>query len=353
MKDKVYYIIPVLHVLIIVYSSSFFITETNDSRDYYSIAENLPTITNSLFPILYPTFLKLFNTIFDNFFITSKVFNVICILLSLVISRKFLKEWKIFWIFTMTWGFMPIVTYSWSEILLIPLTLLLFVNFRNLFNKQESAHVNITVLLVLLFLTKYSLISVSIATLGISLIAYFKTREKEYKQLAISTMVSIVVCSVYLGCNYYFTGFLTGNRAALGPVKTNLRLSLFNTLQSFNPLFSNFFGRTPYVVVVLLTIILFFVFYKRIKLIFAHHIKANILFIFLGLFYLLFLWATYFFIKIDVLSIRLLFPFYLMFFMGLFINPIKIKNFNLIVILISLNLLILFVGSFYNLHNYF
>lgn len=353
MKDKVYYIIPVLHVLIIVYSSSFFITETNDSRDYYSIAENLPTITNSLFPILYPTFLKLFNTIFDNFFITSKVFNVICILLSLVISRKFLKEWKIFWIFTMTWGFMPIVTYSWSEILLIPLTLLLFVNFRNLFNKQESAHVNVTVLLVLLFLAKYSLISLSFATLVISILYYFKIKDGKYRQLAVGALVSIFVCAIYLIFNYYLTGFLTGNRAALGSVKTNLRLSLFNTLQSFNPLFANVSSRTPYVLVVSIALILFYFFLKRIKLIFFSNIKPNILFIFLGLFYLIFLWATYFFIKIDVLSIRLLFPFYLMFFMGLFINPIKIKNFNLIVILISLNLLILFVGSFYHLHNYF
>lgn len=353
MKDKFYYLIPVLHILIIVYSSVFFITETNDSRDYYNIAESFPVVHNSMFPVLYPLSLKLINSFFANFFVTSKILNVICILLSLFISRKLLEEWRTYWMLTLTWGFLPIITYSWSEILLIPLTLLLFINFRNFFNKQKKAYINVTVLLVLLFLTKYSLISISIATLGISLIAYFKTREKEYKQLVISTMVSIVVCTIYLGCNYYFTGFLTGNRAALGPVKTNLRLSLFNTLQSFNPLFSNFFGRTPYVVVVLLALILFFVYYKRIKLIFAHHIKANILFIFLGLFYLLFLWATYFLIRIDVLSIRLLFPFYLLFFTGLLINPFKIRYFNLIAILIYLNLICLLFSSLFRLHNYF
>ncbi len=353
MKDKFYYLIPVLHILIIVYSSVFFITETNDSRDYYNIAESLPVVHNSMFPVLYPLFLKLINSIFANFFVTSKILNAICILLSLLISRRLLEEWRTYWMFTLTWGFFPIITYSWSEILLIPLTLLLFINFRNLFDKHRKVYINVTVLLVLLFLTKYSLISISIATLGISLIAYFKTKERAYKQLAICTVVSIVVCSIYLGFNYYFTGFLTGNRAALGPVKTNLRLSLFNTLQSFNPLFSNFFGRTPYVVVIILALIMLLIFFKRVKIIFADHIKANIFFIFLGIFYLLFLWTTYFFIRIDVLGIRLLFPFYIIFFTGLLINHIKIRYFYLISILIYLNLIYSLSRSLSRLHNYF
>ena len=53
------------------------------------------------------------------------------------------------------------------------------------------------------------------------------------------------------------------------------------------------------------------------------------------------------------MSIRLLFPFYLMFFTGLYINPIKIKNYNIVVILIFLNLIVSLVGSLFHLHNYF
>lgn len=65
MKDKLYYLIPVLHVLLIVYSIAFFITETNDSNDYYNIADSLPAIHNSMFPILYPLFLKSLNSVFN------------------------------------------------------------------------------------------------------------------------------------------------------------------------------------------------------------------------------------------------------------------------------------------------
>ncbi len=35
MRNKIYYLIPLLQIITIIFGSNYFITETNDSYDYY------------------------------------------------------------------------------------------------------------------------------------------------------------------------------------------------------------------------------------------------------------------------------------------------------------------------------
>lgn len=352
MKDKIYYTVPLIHIFVIIYSALYFITETNDSRDYYMIADNLPRITNSLFPIMYPFILRTFNTFLNDYFLCSKIINAICILSSLFIAKKYLQEWKLYWVLTLSWGFFSITTYSWSEILIIPLGLLLFINLKRVFELNHS-YWKIGLLLFLLFLTKYSLISISLGLLLISAVKYYISRSKTYKNLTIWSFFSIVASSIYLFLNYLLTGFLTGNREALGEVKLNLRLSFFNTLQAFNPLFSNLFGRMPYIIVILIFITLIFIYKKRLQVLLNKSLQANTNFIFISIFYLAFLWITYFFTKLDVLNIRLLFPFYYFFFMGIFLNSQQIKGRKMMEILIVSNFILFIVLSSLRISDYF
>ncbi len=340
MRNKIYYLIPLLQIITIIFGSNYFITETNDSYDYYKISNDLPFIKNSLFPIFYPFLLKVINLIFKDFFISSKFINCFCILFSLYIAKKYLKEWKIFWILTLTWGFRPIISYSWTEVLLIPFFLLFFINLKLLiYSYKPKNFICITLLFVLMVTTKYSLISIILGSIILSFFFYIQSKNKSYLLLLLSCFVSLIISFLYLSINKLLTGYFTGDRSALGDVTTNLRLSLYNTLQSFNPLFSNFTERTPYFIVLIIFALFLVIYYRRFKKIIFVGLGENIFFILLSFFYLLFLWITYFFTRIDVLSIRLLFPFYILFFVGLYINSVKINFYNVILFLIILNIL--------------
>ena len=127
MKNKIYFLIPIAQICLVLLASFFYIIETNDSRSYYFIASNFPYISNSLFPILYPLILKLFYFFVNDFFIASKTINIVCILIFFCMTKIYIKEWKLIWLFSMSCFFSSVFTYSWSEILLVPQFTILFI----------------------------------------------------------------------------------------------------------------------------------------------------------------------------------------------------------------------------------
>ena len=127
MKNKIYFLIPIAQICLVLLASFFYIIETNDSRSYYFIASNFPYISNSLFPILYPLILKLFYISMNDFFIASKTINIVCILIFFCMTKIYIKEWKLIWLFSMSCFFSSVFTYSWSEILLVPQFTILFI----------------------------------------------------------------------------------------------------------------------------------------------------------------------------------------------------------------------------------
>ena len=127
MKNKIYFLIPIEQICLVLLASFFYIIETNDSRSYYFIASNFPYISNSLFPILYPLILKLFYFFVNDFFIASKTINIVCILIFFCMTKIYIKEWKLIWLFSMSCFFSSVFTYSWSEILLVPQFTILFI----------------------------------------------------------------------------------------------------------------------------------------------------------------------------------------------------------------------------------
>ena len=126
MKNKIYFLIPIAQICLVLLASFFYIIETNDSRSYYFIASNFPYISNSLFPILYPLILKLFYFFVNDFFIASKTINIVCLLIFFCMTKIYIKEWKLIWLFSMSF-FFSVFTYSWSEILLVPQFTIFFI----------------------------------------------------------------------------------------------------------------------------------------------------------------------------------------------------------------------------------
>ncbi|MGI9652419.1 hypothetical protein [Chryseobacterium sp. RLHN22] len=347
MKSKLYVLIPVIQVLYILFTSYFFITETNDSRSYYGIASQLPKISESLFPIFYPFLLRIASFICGSYFVTSKIINVICILSFFLITKKYIEEWKILWLFSLSWFFFSILSNSWSEAVLIPLMTAIFVLQRKFWNTKGENNIYIiyhTLLLFLLFITKYSMVYMIIGTFLFGALMYIYTKQRKFLFFIYSAFFSIILALLYLYANYQLTGYFTGNRAALGDLNINLRLSLFNTLQAVNPFFGNIYGRTPFFVVIIIFIILSVIYINRIFTIWREKKTENLYFIFVGLFYLFFLWASYFYTKIDILNIRLLFPFCFLFFLGLIANNLETKKIKfykyLIIFMYTLQILI-------------
>ena len=355
MKNKIYFLIPLYQVFLVIFASYFYITETNDSRSYYAIATNLPKLSNSLFPILYPSFLKFFYFFWGDFFVASKLINISCILLFFLLTNMYVKEWKLIWLFSLSWFFTSIFIYSWSEILLIPLFTILFILQRKYWNNEINNPLVVTfsnsTVLFFLFLAKYSMLYIIIGTLFFGILMYLYTKNKKHLLFIYSSFISSFLCGIYLYINYIATGYFTGNREALGEITTNIRLSLYNTLQTANPFWGNLLGRSPYILVIFIFVVLTVIYFKRILKIWKDEKIENLYFIFISLIYLFLLWISYFNTKIDVLGIRLLFPFCFLFFIGIIANNIKIKYFYKYLIII-ISILQIFI-SFNRTNQYF
>ncbi|MFT3918510.1 hypothetical protein [Cloacibacterium sp.] len=357
MKNKIYFLIPLSQIFLVLFSSYFFITETNDSKSYYSIASNLPIITDSLFPILYPSFLKLFYFFVGDFFVASKVINIICILLFFFMTKMHIAEWKSLWLLSLSWLFSSIFSYSWSEILLIPQLTLFFILQRRYWN-NELIKTNVFILLYSvqlfsLFLTKYSMLFIIIGTFVFGLLIYLHTNHKKHLIHIYSSIIAFFFCGAYVFTNYYFTSYFAGNREVLGEANTNIRLSLFNTLQAFNPFFSNLFGRMPFLLVSILFIFSIILYFIRASKMLKENKLENMYFIFLSFFYLISLWIVYFYTRIDTLNIRLLFPFCFLFFLGLIANDYKIKYFKLFKYLLIIMFILQIIISFNRINQYY
>ena len=59
--DYFFYLIPVFLIINLFFKWAYFPTISPDSYYYFMVADRLPLIVNSTYPILYPLFLKLVN----------------------------------------------------------------------------------------------------------------------------------------------------------------------------------------------------------------------------------------------------------------------------------------------------
>lgn len=300
---------------------------TDDSLSYFEIAKKLPSIQNSLFPIGYPSLLKIIAFITNDYILSYKILNIILISLSFYIPFYYNFYWKQIWCILTFTPFLEIYLHAWSEVVLIPL-ILLFTILNYKFIKEEISPIRFIIITsVILFgmlIIKYNSIFFLLSTIIFSIIN--KKNRKSYFTLCI---ISLFLFCVYLFFNYSLTGHAMGAR--LDPnysADLFLKKSLTNAFLTLNPL-KSFITKniTTEIYTSLLQIISFiflvFIFIKSLKTKFSLFlILQTIIFVFLTI-------TSGLNTRIDFLDSRLLLGFYLFFylsFVSIFNNNKKISN---------------------------
>lgn len=330
-----YWSIPIIIIGNIIFRACFYKeTATVDSFSYFKIAENLPEIKSSYFPILYPFFLRSINILFNNYFISSKALSIISTLFVLFFTKKADFFWKEIWVLLISPVCLFIMPKSWSETIVLSfLILYCYVNYQFIKRKIPNLKFIIynSILLFLLLLTKYSSISFMFGNCIFFLYLLLKKENKIAIPLFYSLLFSSFLICLYLLFNFILTGYLTGEER-IPPVKKlmNITLSFYQSLYSLNPFFGrDIFGiKINYNLAAIISI-LFFIFWLILffKAKSFKKIEINQLLIISSISFI-FIVISYFNTRLDTLGPRLLFSCIILFYIAVIytINNLKIYD---------------------------
>ncbi|MDR2206976.1 MAG: hypothetical protein LBE36_12575 [Flavobacteriaceae bacterium] len=354
--DSLFWLIPISLIINLFLRWNINSYLSPDSFDYFKIADHLPSITTSVWPFFYPLLLKIVNFVVDNYLVSYKVLSVSSLLFSLLFVRINHFYWKEIWTLLSFFSFLRIFPFGLSEVVLIPFLILIFYINHHFQNNKQSENKFILFNSIFLFITvsiKYSSIFFLIAFILFTVLLKFR-KNILFKAYLKSSLLTLILCGLYLTVNYIETGFLIGERQPPGGSYHNIRLSISQIVFTLNPFFHtkvyNYLGlfsfgwSIAYLFGFIFSLIwLFLITGKGISF------MKNNLIILLLINSLCFLAGTiysYFVIKIDILDFRLLLGFYTFLFFAVIISlPRKMDVILLLTALfsISTNIIQLFV----------
>ena len=358
--DKIFLLIPFAIFVSLLFSWNLQNYITPDSLIYFSIAEDFPKINNSIFPILYPFLLRIFNILFNDYMISYKIINIFCIIFSFyfTLTRNFF--WKQIWFILAFASFLQIFLYAWSENLIIPILIVFFyINYLYLNNLTIKANKYVflnSICLILLFLTKYNSIFFLIPQ-AFMILYYIKLSNKKYKPILLSLIIVTFTFGLYLFLNLELTQSFTGKRGMLNEMSyiRYLKLSLFNLPTTVDPISLSlikilylkphtFFWKIPYL---FSFIFLSYLLYLNVKN--GKCTPFTILCFSSSMVFLIGSLISAYFTRIDVLGARLALGFYLPLFIGIIqnIKSLEISKANLILLSLT-SILIHLTSNFYN-----
>lgn len=325
-----YYILPFGIFINLIFGWSWTSYHSPDSYTYISIAKELPNIKNAIFPIFYPLFLRLADSIFNSYDVAAKVINICCLIA--IISFVKLKDfyWREIWVlltFSSLQGIYPMI---WSENLL--LTLIIFYSYyhykflNNSMKSWEFILINI-LLFFLMFITKYNSIFFVIANFVFIIYLIRIGKRNLAFGYIVSTLISLVLFFFYLTFNFFMVGSIVGKRGMTADFNylSYFYESLKNVSLTYNP-FSlavqriserikdsiPYSAKLNYLFSFFLTVVLFVKFQKLQK---QYDLITKFFFINSFVFLVFTLIASYF-VTLDILDYRLLLNFYLFLIFG-------------------------------------
>ena len=364
MKNKLdlgFYLIPVLLFCNLFLRWEFTRSVSPDTYDYIDLAENLPMIQDSLFPIFYPICLKIINFITHDYLIAYKVVCGISLLFSLSFVRIKNFYWREIWVMFTFMSFIRIAPLVLSEVVLYPLLLLIFYyNHQFLMDKITSKKFVIfnSLLLIISVLTKYSSLFFVGVFIGFSAIL-FLIKDKKAKPYIMSSFVALLGGMLYLFVNYSLTDYAMGKRVPPDGVYYNIRLSFSQILFNLNPFFhtrtDNYLGFSfdwgvAYWGGVVFLLLFGWMIFRALRksTIFSKPLiiskineragggKILILNILLSLVFLFGTIYSYFVTKIDILDFRLLLGYYIPILFSVIVSLPVYKHRNVILLLLGL-----------------
>lgn len=362
--DILFYIIPIFLIINLFIKWEFTRTISPDSEGYMDLARHFPYITEmetynnhvimrveqtTLFPLGYPIFLKIINSIFDDYLISYKVGAFLCVVFSLVFVKIKDFYWREIWVLFTFYPLLKLTPWAWAETLLVPVLIMIFYYNHCFLNDKISSKKFVLFYPVLLFLCvfiKYSSLFFIIAHFLFAMYLRFIKDEKSITYFKVPAL-SLGVFILYLINNYYLTGFMTGLRASELKYILKILYSFSQVLFCINPFINigtNYrdFTLELYLLVAICTLSSLFILYFFVKNIINFlQSKSNDkrLLILMLLHSGLFLMGTiysYFTTKIDALDYRLLLGYYLFLFFAVIISLPKFKNRNIQLFIISM-----------------
>lgn len=362
--DILFYIIPIFLIVNLFIKWEFTQTISPDSEGYMDLARHFPYITEmetynnhvimrvgqtTLFPLGYPIFLKMINSIFDDYLISYKVGAFLCVVFSLAFVRIKDFYWREIWMLFTFYPLLKLAPWAWAETLLVPLLIMVFYYNHRFLSGNISSKKFIFFYPVLLFLCvfiKYSSLFFIITHFIFGLYLRFIKDKKSIAYFKVS-ILSLGVFVLYLFNNYFLTGFMTGERATEPKYILKILYSFSQVLFCMNPFINigtNYreFSIEFYLLIAisaLSSLFILYFFWKNIINFLQSKSNDKRLLILMLLHSGLFLMGTiysYFTTKIDALDYRLLLGYYLFFFFAVIISLPKFKNRNIRLFIISM-----------------
>lgn len=296
---------------------------TSDSVHYFRLAQEIPDVKWSIFPLGFPLILKFFNFFIQDYFWSGKAVSIVVFLTIGLFSyfRKFHFKETVVLLAT------KIIFYSFfnsiSESVFLALMYFLFYYLYEYFEgrkKSYSFYLIAALLVTLMFAVRYSALYIAVGIGLFYLFHYFNNRKSLHffkNDFFTFLLLSFAGIGCYMVFNYINFGDFAGEKYRNKPYMTGLGedfyrnvVSVFN---SFNPVLGiklNGLSRIIFMVEGVLFLINLVFIYFSIK-IWRNYIKKNTqsfhsLLIITGLVYTFFLFVTIFFQGIEELNIRLL-----------------------------------------------
>lgn len=239
------YKIAAIIIVLIYFFQTFFSSLGGigaDSLSYFGIAADLPNPETNLFPLGYPVLLRIFFTVFHDYFWASKILNLLLIVIILVFSyvKKFYFRETLLLFMGKT--FFTVFIGAASETLFMFLLYFLFFLFHQLLSKKDNLYsyaLGISLCLTGLLVTRYSGIYIYASILVFFGLMFFKIRDKIYfKPMIVMLHISAVGIGGYLLFNVMYFGDYTGERLRGKPSSMTLVYivrDVFGVMNSVDP----------------------------------------------------------------------------------------------------------------------
>ena len=239
-------------VIVIVYSvQSLFLSAGGigaDSLSYFGIAADFPQVITNLFPLGFPALIKIFHSVFQDYFWASKVLNilmVVCILLFSYFKQFYFKETVL--LFTGKTLFFALNLVS-SEGPFIFLLYFLIYFFHEKFQEKIKSGTFVffaSLLMVLLFTVRYSGIYIYLGILFFWLFLVLKSKPLPIKiDLFQFLWISGIGITSYLSFNYFTFGSFTGEHLRGAPAQY-APIYIFRDILGMTNVIDPFIGLKP------------------------------------------------------------------------------------------------------------
>lgn len=319
MKLNLYYFLGIF-ILLSISIVPLFIPAggvSTDSISYFVLADEIPNPSWSLFPLGYPFFLKLLNYIFDDYYWSGRVLNVlifITIFLFSYIKQFYFRETIILMASKI---FVYLFYYSISEPLFLACLYFLFYYIEGYFTGRLASYkfyLPASLILTLCFTVRYSGVYIALAFVFFYLLYYKRAGNKKSffrDDFFYFLLLGALGIISYMSYNYYNFQDLSGERFRSDPY-FSIGRNIIGLINSFNPVLGVKLNSSGYITwgveFFLLSINLFFIYWfiKIWKKEFDSGFNwLHFLFISTGLIYSFFLFLTYFYQGIEEINIRM------------------------------------------------